>query len=123
MFYETAPGCCILHCFDRPFLPSQLVYGGKATKSFPQVYFLSLFFKMSTKNAIVIKSNPLDIVITYTVKEKKNFCYHQTDLQGQMTEKVLKALQDNDIILITVPASLTYLSQQLDVQFGRNGAS
>lgn len=71
MFYETAPGCCILHCFDRPFLPSQSVYGGKTTKNFPQVYFLSLFFKMSTKNTIVIKSNPLDIVIPYTIKEKK----------------------------------------------------
>ena len=35
--------------------------------------------------------------------------------KGQITEKVLKVLQDNKIVLITVLANLTYLFQELDV--------
>lgn len=122
MFYETTPVCCILHNSNGPFLPPRLIYRYKTTKSFPQVDF-SFLFSLSVNEehySNKIKSIIEDIVIPYTMKEKKNFSSQPampiTDIfNGQITEKVLKVLQDNKIVLITVLANLTYLFQELDV--------
>ena len=111
MFYETTPGCCILHNSNGPFLPPRLIYRYKTTKSFPQVDS-SFLFSLSVNEehySNKVKSIIEDIVIPYTMKEKKNFSSQPAmpiiDIfNGQITEKVLKVLQDNKIVLITVLA-------------------
>ena len=123
MFYETTPVCCILHNSNGPFLPPRLIYRYKTTKSFPQVDS-SFLFSLSVNEehySNKVKSIIEDIVIPYTMKEKKNFSSQPAmpiiDIfNGQITEKVLKVLQDDKIVLITVLANLTYVFQELDVQ-------
>ena len=118
---------------DGKFLPIQLIYGGKTSKSLPRVKFPPSFslsvnskhYSNETESIKVIE----EILVPYIEEERKILDLaddHPALLimdvfKGQMTEKVLGILQDNNIILRTVPANLTYLFQPLDVQGGPNG--
>ena len=70
-----------------------------------------------------------EIIIPYIIKERKSLALSENHpalllmdvFKGQMTEKVLKVLSENNIVLQTVLANLTYHFQPLDVQGGPNG--
>lgn len=122
---------------DGNFLPPQLIYGGKTTKSFPCVEFPSSFCLSANSKHYSNESESIkileDIIFPYVNSEKKT--KKQTiqlpstqpallimDVsKGQMTNVVLNTLQENGIFLITVPANLTYLFQPPDLHDGPNG--
>lgn len=118
---------------DGKFLPLQLIYGGKTSKSLPRVKFPSSF-SLSVNPKHYSNENEAmkvlqDIVVPYVVRERESLKLTEDHpallimdvFKGQMTENVLKFLRDKHIILRTVPANLTYLFQPLDVQGGPNG--
>ena len=118
---------------DGNFLPIQLIYGGKTVKSLPRVKF-PLPFSLSVNPQHYSNENEAikvleDIIIPYVRRERdalkltgdRPVLLIMDVFKGQMTDRVLQVLSDNNIILQMVPANLTYLFQPLDVQGGPNG--
>ena len=118
---------------DGKFLPLQLIYGGKTLKSLPRVKFPSSFSLSANPKHYSNEEEAIkvldEVIIPYVKAERESLelAVDHTALlimdvfKGQMTERVLQVLSDNNIILQTVPANLTYLFQPLDVQGGPNG--
>ena len=118
---------------DGKFLPPQLIYGGKTMKSLPRIEFPRSFsLSVNPKhysNEHETKKVLQEVIIPYLEQERKLLqlpANHPALLimdvfKGQTTNNLLQLLQENDIILQTVPANLTYLFQPLDVQGGPNG--
>ena len=114
----------------REFLPIQLIYGGKTTKSIPAVSFPSDFVISANKKHGNEKEalNMLEN-IPYVEQQRVslNLAFGHPALiimnvfKGQMTCAVRELLNENYILLEKVPANLTYLFQPLDVQGGPNG--
>ena len=115
------------------FLPIQLIYGGKITKSIPAVSFPSDFVISVNKNHYSNEKEALNmlenIIIPYVEQQRVslNLAFDHPALiimdvfKGQMTCAVRELLNENHILLEKVPANLTYLFQPLDVQRGPNG--
>ena len=114
------------------FLPIQLIYGAKTTKSIPAVSFPSDFVisvnkKHRNENGAL---NMLENIIIPYVEQQRvslNLAFDHPALiimdvfKFQMTCAVRELLNENHILLEKVPANLTYLFQPLDVQGGPNG--
>ena len=70
-----------------------------------------------------------DIIIPYVVTEREKLGLNEVQaallimdvFKGQMTDKVLNVLANNNILFQSVPANFTYLFQPLDVHDGPNG--
>ena len=115
------------------FLPIQLIYGGKKTKSIPAVPFPSDFVISINKKHYSNEKEALNmlenIIIPYVEQQhvSLNLAFDHPALiimdvfKGQMTCAVRELLNENQILLEKVPANLTYLFQPLDVQGGPNG--
>ena len=115
------------------FLPIQLIYGGKTTKSIPAVSFPSDFVISVNKKHYSNEKEALNmlenIIIPYVEQQRVslNLAFDHPALiimdvfKGQMTCAVRELLNENHILLEKVPANLTYLFQPLDVQGGPNG--
>ena len=112
---------------EGSFLPMQLIYGGKTSKSLPAVEFpegFSLSVNPSHYSNIEESIKIMEeIVIPYLERERKK---HDLPIdypailivdvfRGQMTAPVLKLLKKNHILLIKVPNNMTNLFQPLDL--------
>ena len=109
------------------FLPMQLIYGGKTSKSLPSVEFPNGFslsaninhYSNSEESIKVIK----EIVIPYVEKSRKNLnlatnfpaLLIMDVFRGQMTTAVLNLLKANNILLVKVPNNMTHIFQPLDL--------
>ena len=115
------------------FLPIQLIYGGKTSKSIPAVAFPPEFLLSANEKHYSNEKESLKmlkkIIIPFVEKERRSLdldsCHPALLImdvfKGQMTELVMEVLKENNIFLEKVPANLTYLFQPLDVQGGPNG--
>lgn len=118
---------------DGDFLPIQLIYKGKTTKSIPPVSFPPEFLVSANEKHYSNEKEALrmleHIIIPYVERQRSllDLEFNHPALlimdvfKGQTTESVRDLLKENNIILEKVPANLTYLFQPLDVQGGPNG--
>ena len=118
---------------DGHFLPVQLIYGGKTSKSLPRVNFPKSFSLSANPKHYSNEQESIkvleEIIIPYVkkVRERLGMEKDQAALlimdvfKGQMTSPVLKILSNNNILLQSVPANFTYFFQPLDTQEGSNG--
>ena len=118
---------------DGHFLPVQLIYGGKTSKSLPRVNFPKSFSLSANPKHYSNEQESIkvleEIIIPYVKKERERLGMEKDQaallimdvFKGQMTSPVLKVLSNNNILLQSIPASFTYLFQPLDVQGGPNG--
>ena len=108
---------------DGHFLPVQVNYGGKTSKSLPRVNFpksfsLSVNPKHYSNEQESIKVLE-EIIIPYVKKERERLEMEKDQaallimdvFTGQMASRVLKVLSNNNIFLQSVPANFTYLFQ------------
>ena len=118
---------------DGQFLPMQIIYGGKTSKSIPRVSFPDGFLVSANPKHYSNEEESLKmmehIIIPY-VQQQRNTLKLDAEypamllmdvFKGQMTNPVNEILKRNNIILQKVPANLTYLFQLLNVQGGPNG--
>ena len=118
---------------DGHFLPVQLIYGGKTSKSLPRVNFPKSFSLSANPKHYSNEQESIkvleEIIILYVKKEREQLGMEKDQaallimdvFKGQMTSPVLKVLSNNNILLQSIPANFTYLFQPLDVQGGPNG--
>ena len=118
---------------DGQFLPMQIIYGGKTSKSIPRVSFPDRLLVSANPKHYSNEEESLKmmehIIIPYVQKQRNTLKLDAEYLamllmdvfKGQMTNPVKEILKRNNIILQKVPANLTYLFQPLDVQGGPNG--
>ena len=111
---------------DNKFLPIQLIYKGKTNQSLPKVSFPEGFSLSANEEKYCKEKEPLkfldEIILPYTQKERKNLGRKNQKaliifdvFRGQTTDKVLKLLEGNSILVTKVPPNMTYLIQPLDV--------
>ena len=105
---------------DGSFLPMQLIYGGKTSKSLPSVEFPEGFslsanpkhYSNSEESMKVIE----EIVIPHSVKTRKKLNL-PTDFPAVLIMDVFRGQMPttNNILLVKVPNNLTHLFQPLDL--------
>ena len=107
---------------DGQFLPMQIIYGGKTSKSIPRVSFPDGFLVSANPKHYSNEEELLKmmehIIIPYVQKQcntlKLDAEYPAMLLmdvfKGQMANPVKEILKRNNIILQRVPANLTYSS-------------
>ena len=108
---------------DGPFLPVQLIYVVKISKSLPRVNFPKSFSLSANPKHYSNEQEPIKvlekIIIPYVKKERKRLGMEKDQaallimdvFKGQMASRVLKVLSNNNILLKSVPANFTYLFQ------------
>ena len=118
---------------DGKFLPIQIIYGGKTSKSILPVSFPDSFLVSAFENNYSNQKKSLKmlehIIIPYVKKQLQNISLDpqypalliMDVFKDQMTKQVKDLLNENNIKLQKVPANLTCLFQPLDVQGGPNG--
>ena len=118
---------------DGKFLPMQIIYAGKTSKSIPKIEFPKDFHVTANPKHYSNEEESIKmmehIIIPYVKEERKSLNLSDEHpallimdvFKGQMTDAVKEILKKNNIILQKVPANLTYLFQPLDVQGGPNG--
>ena len=116
---------------DGHFLPVQLIYGGKTSKSLPRVNFPKSFSLSANPKHYSNEQESIKVleVIPYLKKEKERLGMEKDQavllimdvFKGQIISPVLKVLSNNNTLLQSIPANFTYLFQPLDAQGGPNG--
>ena len=118
---------------DGQFLPMQVIYGEKTTKSIPRVSFPDGFLVSANLKHYSNKEESLKMmehIIVPCVKKQRKILKLDVEypamlimdvFKGQMTDPVKEILKKNNIVSQKVPAKLTYLFQPLDLQGGPNG--
>ena len=113
--------------FSGKFLPMQLIYGGKTTKSLPRFKFPSDFLLSVNKTHYSNKKEVCklieEILVPYIekVRQEENLPVSQKALvimdvfTGQITSVVLDCFKDSKIEVVCVPANMTYLLQPLNL--------
>ena len=110
---------------SRNSLPMYLIYGGKNTQSIPRVKFPQGFCLSSNpKHFSNTEESFLDeVIISYVIKERSN-CDLPEDQKALMvidvfmdhtTPEVITNYQENNIIIVNVPANMTTFYQPLDL--------
>lgn len=114
------------------FLPMQLIYQGTTTKCHPKgVEFPADWLISHSANHWANETTTIayihDIIIPY-VKKEREACGLSSDhcalvlfdvFKGQCTAQVLKLLDDNHILYVTVPSNCTDRLQPLDVSINK----
>ena len=114
------------------FIPIQLIYGGKTSKSLPRVDFPDSFcLSVNVKHYSNEKESLKffnEVIVPYLDSERKRLNMpNQHGLvvmdvfKGQMTDKVIGCLHDNSVLHEKVPANMTHYFQPLDLTV--NGAA
>ena len=118
---------------DGKFLPMQIIYGGKTSKSILSVSFPDSFLVSASKKRYSNDKESLKmlehIIIPCVKKQRQSLSLDpqypalliMDVFKGQMTKQVKDLLNENSIKLQKVPANLTYLFQPLDVEGSPNG--
>ena len=113
--------------FSRKFLPMQLIYGGKTTKSSPRFKFPNDFLLSVNKTHYSNEKEACklieEILVPYIqkVRQEENLPASQKALvimdvfSGQITSFVLDCFKDNKIKVVCVLANMTYLLQPQDL--------
>ena len=113
--------------FSRKFLPMQLIYGGKTTKSSPRFKFPNDFLLSVNKTHYSNEKEACklieEILVPYIqkVRQEENLPVSQKALvimdvfSGQITSFVLDCFKDNKIKVVCVLANMTYLLQPQDL--------
>ena len=113
--------------FSGKFLPMQLIYGGKTTKSLPRFKFPNDFSLSVNKTHYSNEKEACKLIEEILVpniekvRQEKNLPVIQKALvimdvfSGQITSVVLDCFKDNKIEVVCVPANMTYLLQPLDL--------
>ena len=108
---------------DGHFLPVQVIYGGKTSKSLPRVNFPKSFSLSANPKHYSNEQESIkvleEIIIPYVKKERERLEMEKDQaallimdvFKGQMASRVLKVLSNNNILLKSVPANFTYLFQ------------
>ena len=106
---------------DGHFLPVQLIYGGKSSKSLPRVNFPKSFSLSANPKHYSNEQESIkvleEIIIPYVKKERERLGMEKdqaalliTDVyKEQMNSPVLKVLSNNNILLQSVPVNFTCL--------------
>ena len=109
------------------FLPIQLIYGGKTNQSIPRVAFPSEFCLSANPKHFSNTEESLKfldkVIIPYVVNERKKLDLPENQkalmvmdvFTGQTTDAVVKQYQDNNILIVNVPANMTKYYQPLDL--------
>ena len=107
---------------DNKFLPMQLIYQLKTGQSLPKVKFMDGFSLSVNESHYSNESEALkfieEIILPYIREEcEKLGCPNQKVLLifGQTTDKILKVLEDINILATKVPSNMTHLFQPLDL--------
>ena len=105
----------------------QLIYGGKTAQSFPKFKFPKSFSLSANPKHFSNINESLklldEIIIPYVEIERKRLNLEETQhallimdvFTGQMTDPIMKKLQENNISNVRVPANMTNLFQPLDL--------
>ena len=113
--------------FSGNFLPMQLIYGGKTTKSLPKFKFPHDFSLSVNKTHYSNEKEACKLIeetlVPYIekVRQEENLLVSQNALvimdvfSGQITSVVLDCFKDNKIEVVCVPANMRYLLQPLDL--------
>ena len=105
---------------DNKFLPMQLIYKGKTSQSLPKVKFPEDFSLSANETHYSNEKESLKLleeIILRKEREKLGIDNHKALLifdvfRGQTTDKVLKVLENNDILVTKVPANMTHISNR-----------
>ena len=113
--------------FSGKFLPMQLIYGGKTTKSLHRFKFPNDFSLSVNKTHYSYEKETCKLIeeslVPYIEKvcQEENLPVSQKALvimdvfSGQITSVVLDCFKDNKIEVVCVPENMTYLLQLLDL--------
>ena len=112
---------------DGQFLPMQLIYSGKATRSIPKVEFPKGFSLSANPKHFSNEEESLklmeEIIIPYYRNERRRLGLETEHpgllimdvFKGQTTSAVRDLLKENNIFFTKVPANMTNLYQPLDL--------
>ena len=111
---------------DNKFLQMQLIYQGKTGLSLPKMKFPDGFSLRVNESHCSNEHEALkfieEIILPYIREEREKLgCRNQKALlifnvfPGRTTDKILKVLEDNNILAMKVPPNMTHLFQPLDL--------
>ena len=111
---------------DNKFLPMQLIYKCKTGQSLPKIKLLNGFSLSANESHYSNENEALkfveEIILPYIRGEREKLgSVDQKALlifdvfRGQTTDKVLKVLEDNNILATKIPPKMTHLFQPLDL--------
>ena len=110
---------------DNKFLPMQIIYKGKTGQSLPKLKFPNGFSLSANESHYSNENEALkfvEIILPYIQGECEKL--ESVDqiallifdvLRGQTTDKVLKVLEDNNILATKILPNMTHLFQPLDL--------
>ena len=114
------------------FLPAQLIYGGKTPACLPKVDFPIGWSITFTPNHWANENNVLsyvnNILLPYITKVSKNLHLSTSHaalviidhFKGQFTEKVFSVLEQNNVVMVDVPANCTEKLQPMDLSVNKS---
>ena len=113
------------------FLPPQLIYQGKTTACLPSTRFPSNWHITFTATHWANEETTLSyidkIILPYIKRKRKECGLHDQhhalcifdNFKAQLTEEVLKVLEDNNVDVVFVPANCTDCLQPLDLSVNK----
>ena len=109
------------------FLGMQLIYGGKTERSIPNVNFPKNFSLSANPKHYSSEEESMkvidEIIIPYLAAKKEELGLPQDAkgllildvFRGQMTDRILNHLEENNILFVKIPANMTHILQPLDL--------
>ena len=116
---------------SREFLPAQLICGGKTPACLPKVDFPTgwsiTFTPNHWANENTVLSYVNNILLPYITKVRKNLHLSTSHaalviidhFKGHFTEKVFNVLEQNNVVIVDVPANCTAKLQPMDLSVNK----